>query len=225
MKDIYTMTEKQVEALAAQRAEGLAVTDKLDGTYLRVLVTGAQAALAPKASRKAEYAAQLQAVETVGAAYYGAVLRGVVTSDIELVAGLEAQESRHRKIERNRRATFARSAKSTLLSWVRAGGDLRVLEAPAVTKGEMRAAINAARSAAVSPGERIAKAQAALLAAAAREGPDEARAYLSGAIEALQAALDDIPANPHDGHLRPAPTLRSAARSRVAAGAQLRLAS
>lgn len=202
MKTEYTMTEKQIEGLAAERALGLATSDRIDGTYLRVLVTGAQAALVPKVSRKAEHAAQLQAVETIGAAYYAAVLRGVMTSDIEISAGLEAQEARLRKIERNRRATFARSAKSTLLSWVRAGGDLRMLEASAVTKGEMRAAINAARGDAASPGERIAKAQAAILSLAAREGPDEARAYLGSAIEALQAALDEIPAKPHNGRAR-----------------------
>lgn len=194
MKNIYLMTEAQIETLAADHTAGLVAIDGLDGTYLRALVTGAQSRLGTKRGRVPSSATQLEAVEAIAVPFYAAVLRGVMTRDIALEPAMEAAEVTRRTRERNRRATFARTAKSTLVTWVKAGGDVRGLDVAKVTKGELRAAIqatNAERGLTVA--NRLERAQGAILAAVAREGPDEAREHLERVIAALQAALAEIP--------------------------------
>jgi hypothetical protein len=107
---------------------------------------------------------------------------------------MDPTEAMRRNRERTRRATFARSAKSTLAAWVREGGDIRALNVATVTKGELRAAINAAKAEkGVTESTRIVKAQDAILAAVAREGPEAAREHLENVIEALSKALDELP--------------------------------
>lgn len=196
MKNLYLMTEDQVETLASERTQSLKATDSLDSTYLRVLVTGAQSKLGPKKGKRPDTETQLTAFESVAVPYYAAVLRGVMTDDIALDATLDAAEVQQRTRERNRRAIFARTAKSTIVGWVREGGDIRAINVATVTKTELQRAVTAARS---ERGEtvatRIGRAQAAILAAVAREGPDHARERLEAVIEALQEALDELPDN------------------------------
>lgn len=198
----YTMDDKQVEALASERTRCAGVVSGFDGVYLKALVAGTQARLV-KAGKRPETVTQLAALDLVAVPFYAAVLRGVVTDEIALGADLEAAEAQRRTRERNRRATFARSAKSTLVAWVKAGGDVRALAAATVGKSELRIATVKAQAAREPAGAQIERAQRAILAAAAREGPEEARAYLGAAIEALQDALDRLPGKkPGDGMLR-----------------------
>ncbi len=192
MKNAYMMTEAQVEALATERITGAAAVDQLDGTYLRGLVAGAQSKLGAKRGRSPAATVQLEALEGIAVSFYAAVLRGVVTADIALGSTLDAAEVSRRTLERNRRATFARTAKSTLVAWIKAGGDIRGLDAATVSKSELRASVVAAKGEA-PPTSRIERAQRAILAAVAREGPGEARAHLQAVVAALQAALTELP--------------------------------
>lgn len=180
------MSEKQIEALAAERL----TADQADGTYLRALIVASQSKLS---ARRGGKRAALAAIEESSAVYYAAVLRGVMTVDIIVTEGLEAAEAQRRVHERNRRATFARSAKSTIVAWVREGGDLRSIDADTVTKTELRVSVAASRT---KPGVAVDRAQAAILKAIANESPESARTRLEAVMEALQAALDDLPEAP-----------------------------
>lgn len=194
MKSTYVMTEAQVEALAAERTQSLTVVEGFDSTYLRVLITAVQAKLGPKRGKRPDTNAQLDALESIAVPFYGAVLRGVITSDIALDASLDPAEATKRTRERNRRATFARTAKSTLVSWVTEGGDLRALSVATVTKSELRAAVTAAKAEHGTPAaSRIERAQNAILSAVAKETPEVARERLESVIAALQEALDELP--------------------------------
>ncbi len=195
MKNQYVMTEAQIERLAAERLTGATLVDSFDGTYLRALVVATQSKLGAKRGKRMATEAQLETLEATAAPFYAAVLRGVITPDIEVSADLEPAEATRRTRERNRRATFARTAKATLVAWVTEGGDLRALDVATVTKTELRASVTAARAErGVPAANRIERAQQAILAAVAREGPDVARERLEAVIEALQAALDELPA-------------------------------
>lgn len=196
-KNQYSLTEAQIEAMAAERTQSLNVTEAFDGTYLKVLITRVQGVLGTKRGKRMGTDVQLTALHKEAAPCYAAVLRGVMTPDIALDASLEADEVRRRTTERNRRATFARTAKSTLVAWVMEGGDLRALEVATVTKTELRTAVAAARAEhGVPAASRIERAQNAILAVVAREGPDRAREHLEAVMEALQQALDALPSEP-----------------------------
>jgi len=198
-KNQYVMTEAQIEALAAERTTSFMLAEGFDGTYLRALVAGVQAKLGPKRGRRPSDDSQLGVVEAIAGPFYAAVLRGVVTSDIALDATLEAAETTRRTRERNRRSTFARTAKSTLVAWIEAGGDARGLDVATVTKGFLRAAVAAKRDeGGGTVTTRIEKAQTAILAAVAREGPEIAREHLERVIATLQAALDELPGGDHE---------------------------
>lgn len=119
----FVATLAQVEQLAALVATG----NSANGTYLRVLLAGTQAALGrPQRGRQPNRASLLvrqeQTLTKVHAQYYEHVLAGV---------GGEGQE-------RNRRANFARSAASTLRKAVNGGHDLRELDVATVSKVSIR---------------------------------------------------------------------------------------
>lgn len=196
MKSQYALNESQIESLAAKRTVSIVTVDQLDGTYLRALITGVQSKLGPKKGRTPSDEAQLAALETIAVPFYAAVLRGVTTPDIALEANMEHALVVVRNRERNRRATFARSAKSTLVAWIEAGGDVRAIDVNTVTKTELRQSTLAASSddRGLAPESRIERATKTILATVAREGPDLARAHLESAIEALQEALEALPA-------------------------------
>ena len=196
MKNQYAMTESQVEALAHERTQSLMAMDGTDGTYLRVLLNGAQAKLGPKRGRAPAKTSQIEALEVVAVPYYAAVLRGVTTPDIALGPDLEADEVQRRTRERNRRAIFARTAKSTLSTWVDEGGDLRALNVTTVTKSQLRAEVQAARSErGTTVATRIERAKATIVAAVAHDPPEVARERLEDVIEAIQKVIDELPAN------------------------------
>lgn len=162
----YKVTTEQVETLANHVAHGR----RADGCYLRIMVVAMQTVLGAKKRSKA---GQLSTLATVHDEFYPAVLRGVGPSNLET----------H---ERNRRATFARTAKSTLRTFIKGGGDVRTLEAATVTKAALRDAF-APQVPAGTRLQRIFRAsQERLLRALKRMPLSEARHALNGVLEALQ---------------------------------------
>lgn len=169
----YLATEAQVEALAATAQIGRAA----DSTYLRVLVAAVQSALgAPKRGRKP---AQAPVIDREHERLYAAVLRGVGPEDTD-------------KAERSRRATFARTAASTLRGFVRSGGDVRALVVAEVGKSALRQA-----HAPVREGTRdvriVHHAQASMVRALARMAKTnglQARKQLAEVIDSLQESLE-----------------------------------
>ena len=192
----YVATEQQVEQLAASQYAASQEVEGHNNTYLRVVVVGVQAEVGTKKrGRSPTRDAQLTVIEKVHERFYAAVLRGVTTADIANEDGLLPPEKSRRALERNRRSTFARTAKTTLTNFVKAGGDIRTLDAETVTKRSLRDAI-----APPEPANRLERgyerAEKAILRAInrlARGDPGGTRERLTGLIAALQRRLNEIP--------------------------------
>jgi hypothetical protein len=204
----YALTESQVETLASQRTRNLLDCDQADGMYLRALIHHTQGRFGAFHGKRPATESQLEALALVAQPLYEAVLRGVTTPDIAIEGGIEHGELTRRTRERNRRATFARSAKATLVAWCNAGGDIRKLDAATVTKTELRKSVMASRDPSAGVERTIERAERRIIAsitAQARGSPDAARGALEAVIEHLQAALDELPeGDQHDdvAHVR-----------------------
>jgi hypothetical protein len=224
MKSKYAMTEAQVENLARDIATAQDVTNGGRTTYLRVLVTHMQATLGKvKRGRPLAVQAQLEVLDTVSGRLYPAVLRGITTHDLEPAPGLDQVELTRRSIERNRRSTFARSAKSTLGNWIKAGGDMRTLDPDTVTRDPLAAQAREARgvNGAAYTIDRHRSALYRLIEKEAEADPDAARADIESTMDALQAILDSLSPNgnaakPAAPTSRPGPTISQVLRSRPA---------
>lgn len=171
----YVATDQQVEQLAGVVVQG----NTANGTYLRVLLVKLQANLGrPRGGRPRRNAdvsvAQDEALTRAQDALYVHVLAGVGPEDLD-------------KIERHRRAAFARSAASTLRLVIRAGIDARTLDAETVTKNGLRKMVQPPE-----PSNRIERslqrAEASLLRALTRM----ARASPEAAAEALERIRGEI---------------------------------
>lgn len=189
----YVATAAQVETLAANHYTHDAGLVSTSGTYLRVLVAAVQAQIGSGKRGKPD---QLAVIERVDAMLYPAVLRGIVTPDCAPANGtpLDAAEATRRSLERNRRASFARSAKSTLVAFTRAGGDIRRLDVHTVSKGQLRKATAPAES--QNPLERrIDRAHGVIersIVAMARGDPHAARDALSKLMDDLRKVLERL---------------------------------
>lgn len=171
----FIANDAQVEELAALVATGVQGM----GTYLRVVVAHTQQEMG--GTRKTTKASVLAIVKGVHERLYVAVLKGVADETVATP-------------ERNRRATFARSAVSTLRKYISRGGDVRKLEPAETTKAKLR---NFGRR--VPTGTRVQRslrrAADAVLRAAKRlvkQSPDDARKRLTALRAEIDAALAGI---------------------------------
>ena len=191
----WVATDQQVEQLAAAQYHASAEAEGYNLTYLRVLVVRVQSKVGTKRrGRQLAQDAALAVIEQEATPLYAAVLRGITTPDIAPDDTMEPTERSRRALERNRRSTFARSAKTTLVNYVRGGGDIRTLDPASVSKASLRAAI--APPEPTNRTERsLERAQGAWLRALnrlARGDPDAARTRLEAMLETLQARLDAL---------------------------------
>jgi hypothetical protein len=206
----YVATEQQIETAASERYVSDTAVRRTDQTYLRVIIVGCQAELGPAVARgrrrtppPATKEAQTAVLERVHAKYYAAVLRGITTPDVAPEEGLDDAERQRRTLERNRRSTFARSAKATLLRYVENGGDMRTLDVKEATKFSLRKAVAPPES--TDRNERqIARAEGMLIRAlrrTARTNPEMAADQLERLLEEFQRELDAM-----TGEGQPEPT-------------------
>lgn len=176
----------QVERLAGNVVEGQAA----DATYLRVILAHMQANLGKGRRRRADSQSAEVVLDSTHERLYQSVLKGVGPEDID-------------STERNRRATFARSAASTVRYFIRGGGDVRSIDVSTATKSGLRKAVQPEVSTPPDEGETraerafrkakdnlVEKAQSLL----ARGDPDVARERIEAAMDALEALLDSLPA-------------------------------
>lgn len=175
----YVATAEQVSALARQVVEGM----NADGTYLRVVIAHAQVALGNTKRAKqpaAERETAISILDDVHTELYPAVLRGVAPAN-------ESME------ERNRRATFARSAVSTIRYFIRQGGDLRAVTLSEATKGSLRRAVQPEEPQGTPIERAFHRARDALLRGAAKlvakADQEVARQEIEAAISALQELI------------------------------------
>lgn len=195
MKSKYVMTEGQVEQLAREHVSHTMSAQGTGLTYLRVVLVAVQALLGTARGRRVMASdAQLSAIEKIEPTLYAAVLRGVVTEDVAEDMSLPREERRRRMLARNSRSGFARTAKATLVGFVRAGGDLRTVDPEAATKEALRRAGLPAE-----PTDRVmrqikrsSEGLQRALQRQARADPEKARESLEAAIEDLQTMLEGL---------------------------------
>lgn len=188
-------TDSQVEQLAQARYTSSIETTRTDGIYLHVLVAGCQGKLGPlRRGRGPSAASQLAVLEGVHDRFYAAVLRGITTPDVTPEDGLEPAEAQRRTLERNRRSTFARTAKATLVAYAKGGGDIRALDAKTVSKAQLRTAVGPAPTG-DKTAQRIQRGEGVLLRAIrrqARDAPATARVTVERLMDEFQKVLDGL---------------------------------
>lgn len=174
MKDIlailaqrhYVANDQQIRTLAQAYCDAQERASQVNGTFLRVLIAGTQIAMGTQPRLRAsrdklpdfDVTEDLRTLNKVHLHYYEVILDAIVTDDIRDNPKLRQAEKSRRAMERNRRTNFARTAKATLVAYVRAGGNVRSLVVPTVTKASLRAFAEQARSKEVAkqePKERV----------------------------------------------------------------------
>jgi hypothetical protein len=184
VKAKFLATEAQVQSLAAVVAQGSTAT----GIYLGVVVAHTQELLADKKRVTPKVAESV--IDEVHKRFYPCALAGVGPADLAAD-------------ERNRLATFARSAVSDLRFYAREGGDVRTLNPATVKKGELRPST-------VPAGTRIERGIATsigrferIVQRLAKTSPDEARKQIEEAQAKLEALLASLDKPAKGAHRRP----------------------
>lgn len=136
-KSGYIASDAMVAAIARDYADGVERTDGVRGVYLKILVAHSQKELVGIKRPSADDAKQ--SVAAAHSRLYSVILETITTPDIAPETDVEPEERRRRTMERNRRSTFARTAKTTLLKWIDAGGKLAQLAPAEVSKEGLRA--------------------------------------------------------------------------------------
>lgn len=194
----YVASEQDVELLAAAHLACDEATKRTDGAYLRILIAGLQAQFGRptrgkrKELNKADLDTQSTFLADLHGKLYQAVLRGVATNEVAVnPERVKPDEQRRRVALINARANFARSAASTIQSYIRAGGDIRTLVVETVTKSGLRTWVRASQGAPPSVGKiesalhRIELQARAMMA----DNPDEARELVEECVRRLQSLL------------------------------------
>lgn len=184
----FIANEEQIEALARFNLLNMTGTDAVRGIYLKSLIVGVQREI-DKAQLEPEPATVLAQVHEK---YYAAVVRAVTPKNLKDDPQLPREERKARAQERNRRGNFARSAKSTVLAFIKAGGDIMQLNAATITKVELTAFSLAMRSTvATQEAPLIVRVGAAIskLEELIRELADQSK---GDAVDAVEATMDKL---------------------------------
>jgi hypothetical protein len=187
----YLATDEQVAALAKEYVASATSAENARGTYLRILLAHALREL-HKGSHKRHTAAEaLGAIETAHSHLYTVVTEATLTPDVTPDPDASDVERRRRTQERNRRTNFARSSKSDLTNFVKAGGRLVTLTPETVSRDELRRFARAAREGPKALPDRVASAVErleTLVRQLMEQDPDGAREV----VEGLQLELQTI---------------------------------
>lgn len=130
----FLANEDQIEALARYNLQNVAGGEKVRGVYLKTLIVAVQAEITGMLVE----AEPAEVLDKVHKKFYAAVMRAV-PKDLQDNPKLPREERRARAKNRNRSGNFARSAKSTVLSFIKADGDIMQLNAANITKMELAA--------------------------------------------------------------------------------------
>jgi hypothetical protein len=208
----YVVTEHEVETLAAAHFACTEAAERTDGSYLKVLVAALQAQFGRTRRRKLskeDFQAHLKLLSETQAKFYPHVLKGVTTEDCADKEGLKDEDARNRNAERVRRATFARTAASTLAGYIKAGGDIRGLNVMSVTKTGLRAwATEHSPLAAPAHARRITTILGRVEAEVrelAVESPEAALDSIGACMDRLQKIMDELSATTQARHGRTLP--------------------
>jgi hypothetical protein len=131
-------TVEDVKELTRNAMDASAQVSETRQTYLSWLIGTTQAEL--RGTKDITDEMQAKSLAIVHKRFYPAVLEVVATADIADVPRLRAEEKTRRSLERNRRSNFARSAYSTVKSWLKSGSrDFMALKPDRVTKSQLLA--------------------------------------------------------------------------------------
>lgn len=178
----FMATAAQVETLAHDVVAG----QNADGTYLRVLLAHVQSKLGRP--RRGKQPPQEPVLDSIHESLYPSVLKGVANGD-------EITDT-----ERNRRATFARSAASTVRAFIRGGGDVRGVDVATATKAGLRKAVapETPSTEGLTRAQRgFSNAASAVLRTAqrlARGDPEDARERIDALMGELEKLLNELEA-------------------------------
>lgn len=165
-KNSYVASPADIEALVKEQLNAATTSVKNRTTYLRALIAttqdklgltvrsrGAPAKLSPEGVKE-----QLAALESVHEGFYSAVQKAIDESPLSDEEKPKTGRTSAAAIKA-RRATFARSAMSTVRSWIRAGRDLASIAVTKVTKAAIAIQSGQSRRRAISPKRLITRAE------------------------------------------------------------------
>lgn len=199
----YIVSDATLVTLTKDFVDGIDKADSVRGNFLKILVAHSKRALGKWNVKRATAEKALEAVEEAYGHLYAVVLEAITTPDLLPDPDISQEDRSKRAYERNRRSTFARSAKSTLVAWINAGGRLATLNPADVTKEELRrlyAGEGAGEGARTLEGRIAATATRleAFVKELADEDIEEAREKVEELIGRLQALIE--PAAPPGKH-------------------------
>jgi hypothetical protein len=143
----FVATAADIEALTKEQLVATATSVRSKVTYLRALIATTQDKLglaprvrqgkgAPVKLKPEEIVVQLAALEEVHANFYTAVLKAI--DDTPLTEDEKPKSGRTSAAAiKARRATFARTAMSTVRTWIKAGRSLAGIAPSRITKGAL----------------------------------------------------------------------------------------
>lgn len=134
----YIVSDATLVELARNYAEGINTIDSIRGDSLKILVAHSKRELGKWKVKRATTEKALEAVNEAYSHLYAVVLEAITTPDLLPDPNVSQQERSKRAELRNRRSNFMRSAKSTLVAWINAGGRLSTLDPADVTKEKLR---------------------------------------------------------------------------------------
>lgn len=188
----YIVTDAVLTALAREYASGVEQAEGVRGTYLRILVAHSKRELETRGVKRATADAAKAAVQAAHDQLYPVVLKAITTPDIAPDDDASAEETRRRTRERNRRSTFARTSKTTLIRWIEAGGRLVSLNPAEVTKEGLQALYAGARAGPGTPAQRVERLRTTMekqIRDLLEEDADAARELVEDVVMKLQAII------------------------------------
>lgn len=188
----FIASEQVLKTLAERYVTGADATNEVNGVFLKILIAHSQREAATLAHKRITMADALGSVTAAFAQLYATIVDAVTTPDVAADDSLDKDEKRRRAKERNRRTNFARSAKSTLVGYVKAGGRLVALDPATTTKEQLRSFAQAARQGPRAVADQVKALQARLvkLVGVLKEtDPDAAQEVVDAAQSDLQAAV------------------------------------
>jgi hypothetical protein len=188
----YLATDTQVATLARDYVTNANGAEQARGTYLRILVAHSLRELSKSSSKRVTTAEALGAVETAHAHLYAVVVEATLTPDVAPDPEASDEERKRRTQERNRRTTFARTSKSALVGFIKAGGRLVTLTPEDVTRDALTHFARAAREGPATLPDKVratADRLGTLLKQLAEEDPEAARELVDALSTDMQVIV------------------------------------
>lgn len=189
----YEADEQTIESLARLNATSVDAVEGVRCGYLRALVAEVKKKSKGRGRRKGMPAKE--ALTETHKVFNAAVLRGVMTPELTDSDKLSKEERHDRALKRNAKSNFARAAKSVVLKFLEAGGDVHTLDATKVTWTELKTFALSMTQAAPVPPEQLAhrvELAANTMEERARELADKDKDAATHCVQSAMRKLTDF---------------------------------